>query len=109
MLGRTAQIHHHIEQILPLGCTALRAALPAVMDKQDCASGAPMPERPFANERPTLGLVFSAGYALLSLGMLSKYHLWLPTFFPLVLIWLLVLIRLISRGPAVKHAVAASA
>jgi hypothetical protein len=56
-----------------------------------------------------LAIVFSAGYCLLSLGLLSKNHLWLPTFLPLALIWFLVVVRLITRGPAPKHEIAATA
>ena len=48
-------------------------------------------------------IIFSAGYSLLSLGFLSQNHLWLPTFLPLALIWFLVLVRLIARGPATKR------
>lgn len=56
-----------------------------------------------------LGIVSSAGYSLLALGILSKHHLWLPTFLPLALIWFLVLVRLVTRTPAKKSEPAATA
>jgi len=55
-----------------------------------------------------LAIVFSAGYSLLSLGMLSRNHLWLPTLLPLALIWILVLVRLVTRGPATKREITAT-
>lgn len=55
-----------------------------------------------------LTLIFSAGYTLLSLGMLSRYHLWLPTFLPIALMCLLAVVRLVTPGSAVKHEIAAS-
>ena len=54
-------------------------------------------------------ILFSAGYSLLSLGVLSKHHLWLPTFLPLALVWFLVVVRLVTRGRAVKPDPAAAA
>ena len=50
-----------------------------------------------------VAIVFSAGYSLLSLGLLSKNHLWLPTLLPLALMWFLVVVRL-SAGGAGKNA-----
>ena len=55
-----------------------------------------------------LAIVFTAGYSLLALGTLSKNHLWLPTFLPLALIWILVVVRLSAGGPATKHEIAAT-
>ena len=42
-------------------------------------------------------VLFSAGYAMTALDLLTQRHLWLPTFLPLVLIWLLVLVRLFGE------------
>ncbi len=42
-------------------------------------------------------VLFSAGYAMTALDVLTQRHLWLPTFLPLVLIWLLVLVRLFGE------------
>ena len=53
-------------------------------------------------------IAFSAGYSLLALGMLSRNHLWLPTLLPLALLWILVFVRLVIRGPATKRATAAT-
>jgi hypothetical protein len=55
-----------------------------------------------------LAIAFSAGYSLLSLAMLSKNHVWLPTLLPLALMWILVFFRLVIRGPATKHEIAAT-
>jgi hypothetical protein len=53
-------------------------------------------------------VIFSAGYALAGLGVLSQHHLWLPTFLPLALLWFLVVVRLLTSGPAMKHELAAT-
>ncbi len=45
-------------------------------------------------------IIFSAGYALLNLSVLSQANLWLPTFLPLALLWFLVVVRLCSPAPA---------
>jgi hypothetical protein len=55
-----------------------------------------------------LALIVSAGYALLSLGMLSRFHLWLPTFLPIALIWFLAIVRLVTPRSAMKQEVVAS-
>lgn len=50
-----------------------------------------------------LAVAVSAGYCLLSLDALSKNHVWIPTLLPLALVWLLVVIRFVSREPTPKH------
>lgn len=52
-----------------------------------------------------VAIVFSAGYSLLSLGLLSKNHLWLPTLLPLALMWFLVVVRLSAGGAGKKAAI----
>ena len=53
-------------------------------------------------------IIFSAGYALAGLGVLSTNHLWLPTFLPFALLWFLVVVRLLTNGPRAKHEIAAT-
>lgn len=43
-------------------------------------------------------LLLSAGYALLALGLLSQNRLWLPMFLPLLMLWILVVVRLATPG-----------
>lgn len=43
-------------------------------------------------------IALTAGYSLLALGILAQHRLWLPMFLPLVLLWILVLVRLFTRG-----------
>ena len=44
-------------------------------------------------------IVLTAGYSMVALALLSKNHLWIPTFLPFVLLWFLVLVRLFGRAP----------
>ena len=53
--------------------------------------------------------IFSAGWGLIVLAVLSNNHVWLPTLLPLALVWFLVMVRFFSRGPAIKHEIAATA
>ncbi len=43
-------------------------------------------------------VVFTAAYCLIAMNVLSHYRLWLPAYFPLGLIWLLVLYGCVSRS-----------
>jgi hypothetical protein len=52
-------------------------------------------------------IIFTAGYGMLVLSVLSEQHLWLPTFLPLVLLWFLVAVRFFSTGPAIRHEIVA--
>jgi hypothetical protein len=49
-------------------------------------------------------IALSAGYGLVTLAILSKDRVWLPTFLPLCLLWFLVAVRLFgpAPGPAKK-------
>jgi hypothetical protein len=49
-------------------------------------------------------IIFSAGYALVALGLLGQHRLWIPMFLPLALLWFLVAIRILGREP--KHEIA---
>ena len=53
-------------------------------------------------------IIFSAGYAMVVLAVLSRDQVWLPTFLPLMLLWFLVVVRFFSTGPAIKHEIAAT-
>ena len=46
-------------------------------------------------------LALTAGYGLLALSILSEHGLWVPMFLPFTLVWILVLIRLLSRSAVV--------
>jgi hypothetical protein len=49
-------------------------------------------------------IIFSAGYALVALGLLGQQRLWIPMFLPLALLCFLVAIRVLGREP--KHEIA---
>jgi hypothetical protein len=49
-----------------------------------------------------LAIALSAGYSLITLEFLDSHRLWLPFFLPLALLWLLVAIRLLTRGAPAK-------
>jgi hypothetical protein len=53
-------------------------------------------------------IIFSAAYGMIVLAFLSRDHLWLPTFLPLVLLWFLVVVRFFSTGSTIKHEIAAT-
>jgi hypothetical protein len=43
-------------------------------------------------------LVFTAAYCLIALNILSQWHIWLPGYFPLGLVWLLTLFGVVARS-----------
>lgn len=49
-----------------------------------------------------VAIIFTAGYSLLLLGVLSRERIWLSALLPLVLIWFLVVVRFFSSTPAPK-------
>jgi hypothetical protein len=51
-------------------------------------------------------IMFSAGWGMIVLAVLSRNHIWLPTFLPLMLLWFLVVVRFFSTGSTVKHEIA---
>jgi len=51
-------------------------------------------------------IIFSAGYALIALGLLGQHRLWIPMFLPLALLLFLVALRIFGREP--KHEIAAT-
>ncbi len=51
-------------------------------------------------------IIFTAGWGLVVLALLSKDYIWPPTFLPLALVWFLVVVRFFSAGPAIKHEIA---
>ncbi len=53
-------------------------------------------------------IVFTAGYSMVVLGFLSRDHFWLPTFLPLALLWFLVVVRVFSGSPGMKHEIVAA-
>ncbi len=42
-------------------------------------------------------IALSAGYALVDLGFISQYRIWLPLLLPLTLLWFIVVVRLFDR------------
>lgn len=48
-------------------------------------------------------IAFTAAYCLVALNLISRWLIWLPGFFPLGLIWLLVLFRLFQGHQTVRH------
>ena len=48
-------------------------------------------------------IMFSAGWGMIVLAVLSRDHIWLPTLLPLMLLWFLVVVRFISTGSTIKH------
>lgn len=54
------------------------------------------------------GVIFSAGYAMVALAFLGRDRIWLPTFLPLALLGFLLVVRLFSSGPALKHEITTS-
>ncbi len=55
-----------------------------------------------------LAIALSAGYSLLCLSLLSRNHLWPPTFLTFALMWFLVVVRLTVREPAPTREIAAT-
>jgi len=49
-------------------------------------------------------IIFTAGYALVALGLLGQHRLWIPMFLPLALLCFLGAIRVLGREP--KHEIA---
>ena len=50
-------------------------------------------------------VIFSAGYALVALGLLGQYRLWIPMLLPMALLWFLVALRIFGRDA--KHEIGA--
>ena len=53
-------------------------------------------------------IMFSAGWGMIVLAVLSRDHIWLPTLLPLMLLWFLVVVRFLSTGSTIKHEIAAT-
>jgi hypothetical protein len=54
----------------------------------------------------SFAIIFSAGYALVALGLLGQQRVWIPMFLPMALLWFLVVLRVFSSEA--KHEIAAT-